>query len=117
CRLSTFHKNEEDYELLDTIILEGLAENAVRERLGAESLATWTSFYSARELKKMWKQIVFPNRNIQKNDLKHQDILYGLRSYPKMLGYCVGYYLVKNHIEATNTISKDLLNINSENIA
>ena len=117
CRLSKFQKNEENYVLLDTIILEGLAENAVRERLGEEFLATWTSYYSNEELKKMWNNLVFPNRNILKSDLKHQNILYGVRSYPKMLGYCVGYYLVKNYIEATNKTSKDLLNIKTDNIA
>ena len=52
CRLSKFQKSEEDYVLLDSIILEGLAENAVRERLGEEFLATWTSYYSNEELKK-----------------------------------------------------------------
>jgi uncharacterized protein YjaZ len=117
CRLSKFQKNEEDYVLLDSIILEGLAENAVRERLGEECLATWTSYYSNEELKKMWNHLVLPNRNILKNDLKHQTILYGLRFYPKMLGYCVGYYLVKNYIEATNKTSKDLLNIKTDHIA
>jgi uncharacterized protein YjaZ len=117
CRLSKFQKNEEDYVLLDSIILEGLAENAVRERLGEEFLATWTSYYSNEELQKMWNHLVLPNRNILKNDLKHQNILYGLRFYPKMLGYCVGYYLVKNYIEATIKTSKDLLNIKTDHIA
>ncbi|WP_312473148.1 DUF2268 domain-containing protein [Neobacillus sp.] len=116
CRLSKFQKNEEDYVLLDTIILEGLAENAVRERMGDEFLATWTSYYSNEELNKMWKNIVLPNKNVLKNDLKHQNILYGLRFYPKMLGYCVGYYLVKNYLEATNKKSKDLLNIHTDTI-
>lgn len=117
CRLSKFEKNEADYVLLDSIILEGLAENAVRERLGEECLATWTSYYSNEELKKMWNHLVLPNRSILKNELKHQTILYGLRFYPKMLGYCVGYYLVKSYIEATNTTSKDLLNIKTDHIA
>jgi uncharacterized protein YjaZ len=117
CRLSKFQKNEEDYVLLDTIILEGLAENAVRERLGEEFLATWTSYYSNEELNKMWKNLVLPNKNVLKNDLKHQNILYGSRFYPKMLGYCVGHYLVKNYIEATKKTSKDLLNIKTDHIA
>ena len=117
CRLSKFDKNEEDYVLLDTIILEGLAENAVREELGEEFSALWTSYYSSEELEKMWHNLVFPNRNILKSELKHQSILYGLRLFPKMLGYCVGYYLVKNYMEATNKTNKDLLDIKSENIA
>jgi uncharacterized protein YjaZ len=117
CRLSKYQKNEEDYVLLDTIILEGLAENAVRERWGEEFLATWTSYYSTEELQKMWNNIVFPNRNSLKNDLNHQNIMYGLRFYPKMVGYCVGYYLVKNYLESTNKTSKDLLNTETDHIA
>src|SRR5699024_2978860 len=45
CRLSQYPK-EEDYTLLDTIILEGLAENAVRERFGDQATANWTRHYS-----------------------------------------------------------------------
>lgn len=103
--------------MLDTIILEGLAENAVRERLGEELLATWTSYYSNEKLGQMWNNLVFPNRSVKKSNSKHQNILYGLRFYPKMLGYSVGYYLVKNYMEANNKTSKDLLNIKTETIA
>jgi len=117
CRLFKFKKSEENYLLLDTIILEGLAENAVRERFGEEFIATWTSYYSADKLEKMWNNLVHPNRNILKTDRKHQDILYGLCSYPKMAGYCVGYYLVKKYLEANSLTSNDLLNTPTDKIA
>ncbi|MCQ6275510.1 DUF2268 domain-containing protein [Bacillus sp. V3B] len=117
CRLAKLQKKEEDYVLLDTIILEGLAENAVRERLGKEFVSTWTSYYSNEELDRIWKKLVCPNRNILKADRKHQDILFGLGYYPKMSGYCVGYYLVKNYIEANSLTSKDLLSIEATHIA
>ncbi len=117
CRLFKYQKSEKDYILLDTIILEGLAENAVRERFGEEFTATWTSYYTTDELEKMWNNLVHPNRNILKADRKHQDILYGLYSYPKMAGYSVGYYLVKKYIEANNLTSYDLLNTPSDKIA
>ena len=117
CRLTKFHKKEADYELLDTIILEGLAENAVRESLGEELVSTWTSYYSNEELDKMWENMVYPYRNSLKTDRKHHDVLFGLGPYPKMTGYCVGYYLVKNYLEATNVASKALLQIESTTIA
>jgi len=117
CRLSQFNKSEENYLLLDTIILEGLAENAVRERFGEEFIATWTSYYSSDQLEKMWNNLVHPNKNILKTDRKHQQILYGLGSYPKMAGYCVGYYLVKKYIEANSLTSNDLLNAPTDTIA
>jgi len=117
CRLLRYKKSEEDYVLLDTIILEGLAENAVRERFGEEFIATWTSYYSTNQLEELWKNLVQPNKSRLKTDSKHLDILYGLYSYPKMAGYCVGYYLVKSYVEANNLSSNDLLNVPTDKIA
>jgi uncharacterized protein YjaZ len=113
CRLSKYPKNEDEYVLLDSIILEGLAEHAVLERYGEEYVSPWTFLYTNEQLEKMWKRLIYPNRNIHKTDYIHQDLLYGSHFYPKMSGYCVGYYLVKKHIEARNLTSKDLLNMES----
>lgn len=117
CRLAKAPKNEEEYVLLDTIILEGLAEHAVNERIGKEFLAAWTSYYSEEQLKTMWNKIVLPNKDVPIGDRKHQNLLYGLRFYPKMLGYCVGYYLIDKYIEATNKTVKELLSIKTEHLA
>lgn len=56
CRLAKNGKQEENYVLLDSIILEGLAENAVRELVGEEYLAKWTSYYTEGQLNQMWKK-------------------------------------------------------------
>lgn len=118
CRLASMAKKEEHYVLLDTVVMEGLAENAVRERFGEELLAGWTSYYTDEELEKMWKQLIRPNRDILTTDRRHQELLYGLKSFhPKMLGYCVGYYLVKKYIEEIRLSSKALLQKRSEAIA
>ncbi|MEH7272700.1 DUF2268 domain-containing protein [Neobacillus vireti] len=114
CRLNYYPKHEDDYTLLDTIILEGLAENAVRERFGEEFLSSWTSFYTDKELLKMWKKLIIPNRSILKTDLKHHNLLYGSPLYPKMAGYSVGYFLVKKHMENNDLTSKDLLSAEPE---
>ncbi|KPH79158.1 DUF2268 domain-containing protein [Oceanobacillus caeni] len=117
CRLSRYSKKEEDYVLLDTIILEGLAENAVFERFGDKLLANWTTYYSEDQLEKLWKELILPNKNTLKVKRKHQEILYGLRRYPKMIGYCVGYYLVKKYKKTNELTSKELLGIKSNVIA
>lgn len=117
CRLAEDSKNEDEYVLLDTIILEGLAENSVRERFGDEYLSAWTSYYSNEKLEEMWKDIILPNKDISKKDAKHQQILYGTRRYPRMLGYCVGYYVVKKFMEETKKTSKDLLSMKTNTIA
>ncbi|KGK92057.1 Zn-dependent protease [Desulfosporosinus sp. HMP52] len=117
CRLYKYKKSEKDYGLLDRIISEGLAENAVRERFGEEFIATWTSYYTTDELEKLWNNLVYPNRNVLQTDRKHLGILYGLDSYPKMAGYSVGYFLVKKYIEANPLTSKDLFSTPADEIA
>ncbi|HLR80403.1 MAG TPA: DUF2268 domain-containing protein [Bacillota bacterium] len=117
CRLSKFQKSEADYVLLDTIILEGLAENAVRERLGEHYVAPWTTYYTTDELEAMWNEIIVPKHKIPRFLRQHHDLLFGIRAYPKMVGYCVGYYLVKKYMEENNLTSSDIIDTPSEDIA
>lgn len=117
CRLDKFPKREADYLLLDTIVLEGLAENAVRERFGEEYTASWTTYYSTEQLETFWNNLVHPNRNLSRTNPKHQAILYGRDSYPKMTGYCVGYYIVKKYLEAKHLTSTALLQTPTDQFA
>lgn len=117
CRLTKYHKKEKDYTLLDSIILEGLAENAVRERLGEGPVAAWTSYYSDEELEKFWNTLFLPKIDIKKNHHKYHDLLYGLRFYPKMVGYAVGHYLVRKFIETSGLSVQELMNLETEKIA
>lgn len=116
CRLMNYPSKEEDYTLLDTIILEGLAENAVEEQLGKEFLAKWTLYYSEPKLKHMWQKIILPRSQLTKKHQNFEDLLYGKGYYPKMLGYCVGYYLVKKYKEKHQYSSKKLLHVPSEDM-
>lgn len=116
-RLKKANKKEVDFVLLDAVVLEGLAENAVRERFGEDWLASWTSYYSDEELAKLWKTLIHPHWEIQENHRKYYDLLYGLRFYPKMLGYSVGYFLVKKYLETNHLTTKEILSHSSEKIA
>ncbi|WP_284139349.1 MULTISPECIES: DUF2268 domain-containing protein [unclassified Virgibacillus] len=117
CRLHYDKKDEADYILLDSIILEGLAENAVQERFGEAYTASWTSLYSDKQLEKIWNDIILPSYDLPKALRKHRDILYGMRFYPKMAGYCAGYYKVKQYLLKHTCDSKTLFKIPSEQIA
>lgn len=112
CRLSNYKKNESNYTLLDTIILEGIAENAVKERFDEKYVAKWTKYYSEDRIKEILKRIIIPNRDVEVSDRKHHAILYGKGFYPKMAGYCAGYYLVKNYLNNNNLRTKDVIGIN-----
>jgi len=117
CRLQKYKKKERDYVLLDSIILEGLAEQAVHEKLGEDHVASWCKYYSDKMLEKWWKTKLYPNSNIPKSDRSHRNFLYGLRLEPKMLGYSVGYYLVQKYAKENNLKSKELMTLSSEEIA
>ncbi|WP_456275877.1 DUF2268 domain-containing protein [Bacillus sp. AK128] len=94
CRLNDFYHNDEELRLIDTIILEGLAEHAVKEECGEKYNAYWTELYKPEQLEKWYKELILPNRNIKKSDHRFQEILYGSNGYPHMLGYSVGYFVV-----------------------
>lgn len=118
CRLAKSPKKEKDYVLLDVIIMEGLAENAVLERHGKAYQASWTSFYSDKELQHMWERIILPSRMMSTHLRQHRDLLYGKSFlYPKMAGYCTGYYLVKRFVEKHDMSSRDMLKLSSTEIA
>lgn len=97
CRLYHDKKQVEDYELLDTMILEGLAEYVVRKKFGPAYTSPWASYYSEDEIKKIYRKLIYPNRHISITDPKHERILYGFPPFPKMAGYAVGYYLVQQY--------------------
>ncbi len=114
CRLKKYQKNEADYTLLDTVILEGIAENAVREHCGETNVAGWTKYYPDEQLNKMIEELIIPNRYLNRNDRKHTDLLYGRGFYPKMIGYCVGYYLVRKYLEKHETSSRIVLPVDAQ---
>lgn len=117
CRLSKYVKKEYEYTLLDSIILEGLAENGVREQIGETYLAPWTRIYKPRQLRKFWKQLLLPASTIPIHHRKHDILLYGSRLYPKMLGYAVGYHLVYQYLTLNSLTVKDIIDQPSETIA
>lgn len=116
-RISKINKAEKDFVLLDHIIMEGLAEHAVKERVGQDYLANWTRFYTDVQLERIWKGLIFPNRKLYADHPKHPNILYGLKWYPKMAGYCIGYYLVKEYVKKHYVSTKEMLSLPSEEIA
>lgn len=117
CRLTQYRKEESEYTLLDTIILEGLAENGVREQLGNAYLANWTNKYHAHQLKRFWKRMILPAISIPIHHRKHDVLLYGSYLYPKMLGYAVGYDVVYQYLTINNLTVKDIIPLSSETIA
>ncbi|WP_432355484.1 DUF2268 domain-containing protein [Sporosarcina sp. A2] len=117
CRLWHTKNSENSLTLLDSIILEGIAEHAVRERLGEAYTASWTTLYSNEQLEKIWKTTILPKRNLMKSHPRHNQLLYGWRGVPKMAGYCVGYYLVETFLNNNKLSTFDIMTENAKVIA
>ncbi|MFT8319846.1 MAG: DUF2268 domain-containing putative Zn-dependent protease [Bacillus sp. (in: firmicutes)] len=115
CRIHYQKKKIEDYTLLDSLVMEGLAEHAVEKHCGKNYNASWCHLYKEEELKKFWKEDIQENLDSKKTEQLHDTLLFGLGRYPKMMGYCCGYYIIsqflsrKNFPEKTYFISKSEL--------
>ncbi len=101
CRVACVKQNENDFTLLDRMVMEGLAEHAVMTYLGKEYLAKWTSLYSDEQSKHYWEKYLKEDIQLKRNERKHDQLLLGKSPYPNMLGYSTGYFLVKQKNDLT----------------
>ncbi|MEH7073718.1 DUF2268 domain-containing protein [Neobacillus drentensis] len=106
CRLTLLNKRMEKYSLLDSIIIEGLAEYAVLKHCGPEYLAPWCRMYSEKELTKFWDKFIKKHLNVRKNERQHDELLYGEGRLPNLLGYAMGYMMVSHFYKWNNYSTK-----------
>jgi uncharacterized protein YjaZ len=97
CRMQAQKKNPEEYTLLDSMILEGLAEHAVGENCGEKYTGEWSRRYSTKVLGELWHKEIENKLSIMREDRQHDEILFGLGSHPRLLGYAIGYEIVKQY--------------------
>lgn len=107
CRLKMLNKRIEDYTLLDSIIIEGLAEYAVLKNCGPEYLAVWCRMYKEKELIFYWDKYLKKQLDTKKHERVHDELLYGEGRLPNLLGYAIGYNIVE-HFYKTNNYSTKL---------
>jgi uncharacterized protein YjaZ len=115
CRLKTLGKDLSKMTLLDSILIEGLAEYAVEEYVGSKYLGIWTKLYNEEELLQFWNQYLKDDLNLLGKE-KHHHYLYGKGlSIPKWLGYSIGYHCVKSIVKNNQHLTtKKMLKLNSE---
>ncbi|WP_433957615.1 DUF2268 domain-containing protein [Cytobacillus horneckiae] len=94
CRINKQQKNINLYTLLDSIVLEGLAEFAVETCCGKQYRSNWCTQYSRAELETYWNKYLKENLDLKKNRRAHDQILFGDGRYPRMLGYSAGYEII-----------------------
>ena len=106
CRMNSQKKDPQDYTLLDSIILEGLAEHAVTRNCGEKYASDWSRRYTKDELSKYWKKDLSENLSIKRDHRFHDQILFGLGRRPGLLGYAIGYEIVKQYEQRKNFSDK-----------
>ncbi|MED2967371.1 DUF2268 domain-containing protein [Bacillus subtilis] len=114
CRLGHLTKEEKDVTLLDTIIMEGLAEYAVYERFGRSQTAEWTTWYTPEQLQALYEKKIVPHQDIKRDNRLFPQLLFGKGYQPKMLGYAVGFNIVKKYLTANKASTGDGLSIPAE---
>ncbi|WP_053436802.1 DUF2268 domain-containing protein [Sporosarcina globispora] len=106
CRINSQKKNLEEFTLLDSIILEGLAEHAVEIHCGKKYRGTWCSRYSKEEIRNFWNKLIKEHLKLKKNERLHQRLLFGEKPYPPLLGYAAGYEIVRDFREKKSYSTK-----------
>lgn len=95
CRLDYLDQAPSKITLMDSLIIEGLGEYAVKDLYGEEWLAPWINLYSLEEALAIWKKYFIPSLKVEgvKN---HQLYLFGKDGgrLPKWIGYHIGFQLV-----------------------
>jgi len=106
CRLRMLGKKMEEYTLLDSIIIEGLAEYTVLKHCGREYLANWCRMYTEKELTNFWDRYLKNQLHKKKNEREHDLLLYGGGRVPKLLGYAAGYNIIGKFYKKHNYSTK-----------
>ena len=104
-RMDKLRKQPEAYTLQDSLIMEGLAEMAVAEYVGAEYVAGWHERYSAAILLDAWHRMFKDNLDIPLTDPGHDHLLYGYRLGKPMIGYALGFYIVRLYKQINRNFS------------
>lgn len=114
CRINKQKKNVRKFTLQDSLILEGLAEYAVETCCGPQYRSKWCNYYSRKEFNYYWERFIQKELQIEKKNERHDEILFGYKKYPKMLGYAAGYEIISIFKEKQDISFKDSFLLPSE---
>ncbi|GGM41968.1 hypothetical protein GCM10011351_30060 [Paraliobacillus quinghaiensis] len=108
-RFHYVHHQNSILTLRDALVLEGIAEVAVKQIVGENALSKATKIYDQSTAKKHWQNWIKANQNLTKTNPKHDLLMYGGDNVPKWAGYNVGYHLVNTYVEKVNPTLQELL--------
>ncbi|GAE35447.1 DUF2268 domain-containing protein [Halalkalibacter akibai] len=116
CRLASTKQSEQSMELLESMVMEGLAEFAVKEEIGVEACASWTNRYDKYWKDHWYTRWIKPNLNL-KGRVNHIPFLYGdeANGIPLWLGYYTGFQIVKTSVSLKESAT-ELMSISARDI-
>ncbi|MFJ7971863.1 DUF2268 domain-containing protein [Psychrobacillus sp. NPDC096389] len=95
CRLDYLDQAPSKITLMDSLIIEGLGEYAVKDLYGEKWLAPWINLYIFEDVLAIWKRYFIPSLDVEgvKN---HHLFLFGKDGgrLPKWIGYHIGFHIV-----------------------
>ncbi|WP_088033365.1 DUF2268 domain-containing protein [Evansella clarkii] len=98
CRLDYHHLNEQNISLLESMVMEGLAETEVKRIVGEEYVAPWMIMYDQEFLRRWWERKIKNKLNIIGRKRQMQYLYGGKYGFPKWLGYAIGYKITESYI-------------------
>lgn len=107
CRMTGLNYPVEEYTLLDSIIMEGLAEDAVHEYVGKKYVAEWSYPLPKDTFERYWKIYLKDQLSLKKSEKLHDQLLFGKGLFPNMLGYTIGYNIIRKFREAKDLTIED----------
>ncbi|WP_130859411.1 DUF2268 domain-containing protein [Gracilibacillus phocaeensis] len=116
CRLHHFSKPENEYTVLDAIMLEGTAEWLVRKHVGEKAGNKRINWLSDTELQQLWERWVTPYISITRDHPRHDTIMYGAPGTPKNIGYLIGFNIVARFMKQKKLSGQALLKMKKEDI-
>lgn len=116
-RLHRLGRKTETFTLLDSLVMEGLAEHAVSDSCGEKYVARWMRRYTEKQIAKLWEKYFRANLRLKTGDPGHDRLLYGMRGVPPMAGYAVGFAIVKACREKLRCRTDEMIAMSAERIA
>ena len=116
CRLNQGTKFVHEYTVLDSMVMEGFAEFAVRKYCGEKNNAKWVHRFTDEQLENFYERYIKQYLDVKRTDQIHDRIIFGKGFYPELLGYSVGYWLVKKANQKQDFSIEETFLIKSEEI-
>ena len=73
-------------------------------------------YYTNEELEYFWKKYLNKNLQAKRTEKIHDSLLFGMGSFPDLLGYAAGYQLIKDLCKKQNLTIFDSFSMKTEEV-